>query len=469
MKLLNVLTLEEARTRLSACVRQIPRRKISVPLTEAADHILARDITVPFDVPGFRRSAVDGYALIASDTHGAGDVIPVFLKITEQVHIGEKPQHAVTHGECAYVPTGGMLPDGADAMVMVEYCDTFSDSDIAVSRAVASGNHVVLPGDDMKKGEILLPKETRLRFQEIGALAAMGITSVPVYEPCTATIISTGNELLPPGAKRNIAQIYDSNTYALSIQVEHAGLRVLHRYLVPDDRELLRQTLISTMADSDFVILSGGSSQGAQDMTEDLFSEVTDGSSREKRDMTDIPPREFPCGVYAHGLALKPGKPTVLAWDNAGKTALIGLPGHPAAASMVFELLVSRVLKYPSVAASSAAPDSPASAEPSTAAAPSASADPSAAAVPSGTAAPSASAEPSLPAVLSVNIASSPGRETCVPVRLADSGGTLLATPVLGPSGLWSPLVRADGYILIDKNREGLPAGSPVDVYLLGR
>lgn len=451
MKLLNVLTLEEARTRLSACVRQIPRRKISVPLIEAADHILARDITVPFDVPGFRRSAVDGYALIASDTHGAGDAIPVFLKITEQVHIGEKPLHAVTHGECAYVPTGGMLPDGADAMVMVEYCDTFSDSDIAVSRAVASGNHVVLPGDDMKKGEMLLPKETRLRFQEIGALAAMGITSVPVYAPCTATIISTGNELLPPGAKRNIAQIYDSNTYALSIQAEHAGLRVLHRYLVPDDRELLRQTLTSAMADSDFVILSGGSSQGKQDLTEVLFREVSDS------------------GIYAHGLALKPGKPTVLAWDNAGKTALIGLPGHPAAASMVFELLVSRVLKFPPAAASLAAPDSTVSADPSTAAAPSASADPSAAAVPSGTAAPSASAEPSLSAVLSVNIASSPGRETCVPVRLADSGGTLLATPVLGPSGLWSPLVRADGYILIDKNREGLPAGSPVDVYLLER
>ncbi|MCC8029997.1 MAG: molybdopterin molybdotransferase MoeA [Lachnospiraceae bacterium] len=362
MKLLHVLTLDEARTRLYACVRQIPRRKITVPLTEAADHILAEDILAPFDVPGFRRSAVDGYAVIAADTHGAGDSIPAFLCVTEQIKIGERSLRPVTRGECAYVPTGGMLPDGADAMVMIEYCEAFSDTDIAVNQPVAAGNHVVLPGDDMKKGDLLLPEGTRLRFQEIGALASMGITSVLVYAPYTATIISTGNELLPPGSAPREGRVYDSNTYALSAQAEHAGLRVLRRHLVPDDPELLRQILLSVMTDSDFVILSGGSSQGKQDMTAMLFEEVS-GSSRGKQDMAimsagqgirkstdNLSAAAMPCGeisggIYAHGLALKPGKPTILAWDKAGKTALIGLPGHPAAASMVFELLVSRVLK----------------------------------------------------------------------------------------------------------------------------
>lgn len=429
MKLLDVLTLSEARLMLSDCVRQIPRRIISIPVSEAAGHILARDVTVPFDVPGFRQSAVDGYALIASDTHGAGDAIPVFLEVTGHVMIGEIPTCTISHGQCAYVPTGGMLPEGADAMVMSEYCEAFSDSDIAVSQSVAAGNHVIFPGDDMKQGDLLLPKETRLRFQEIGSLAAMGSTSVSVYAPYTATIISTGNELLPPGAEKSEAQIYDSNTCALSVQAGQAGLRILHRHLVPDDHDLLKQTLQSAVKDSDFVILSGGSSQGKQDMTEILFREISDN------------------GVYAHGLALKPGKPTVLAWDNAGKTALIGLPGHPAAASMVFELLVARVLKAPLSAASAAgSPQSTSAAS-------------------SAAMLPPVYIEPSVSAVLSVNIASSPGRETCVPVRLTDSGGKLLAVPVSGPSGLWSPLVRADGYILIEKDREGLAAGSPVDIY----
>ncbi|MCD7866256.1 MAG: molybdopterin molybdotransferase MoeA [Clostridiales bacterium] len=433
MKLLNVLTLTEARLMLSDRVRQIPRRIISIPVSEAAGHILAQDVTAPFDVPEFRRSAVDGYALIASDTHGAGDSIPAFLEVTGHVRIGEKPPCIISHGQCAYVPTGGMLPDGADAMVMNEYCEAFSDSDIAVSQSVAAGNHVIFPGDDMKQGDRLLPKETPIRFQEIGSLSAMGITSVPVYAPYTATIISTGNELAPPGAEKSEAQIYDSNTYALSAQARQAGLRILHRHLVPDDHELLKQTLLSAMTDSDFVILSGGSSQGKQDMTEILFREVSGN------------------GVYAHGLALKPGKPTVLAWDNAGKTALIGLPGHPAAASMVFELLVARVLKAPLPAVSAAGSLQ------------STSAASSAAVVPP------VYIEPSVPAVLSVNIASSPGRETCVPVRLTNSGGKLLAVPVPGSSGLWSPLVRANGYILIGKDREGLAAGSPVNIYLLER
>lgn len=406
MKLLNVLTLAEARTELSAYLRQIPRKNISVPLSKAAGYILAEDIRAPFDLPDFKRSTVDGYAVIASDTHGACETIPVFLQVTEHVNIGERPAHPITHGQCAYVPTGGMLPDGADAMVMVEYCEAFSDSDIAVGQSAASGNHVILPGDDVKQGDLILPKETLLRFQEIGALAAMGIPSVTVFAPYTATIISTGNELIPPGSERNACKIYDSNTYALSVQAEHANLQVIHQYLMPDEKDRLGQAISSAMPDSDLVIVSGGSSQGRHDMTEILFREISDG------------------GVYAHGLALKPGKPTILAWDETSKTALIGLPGHPAAASMVFELLLSRVLKK------------------------------------------SPAAEPYITAALSVNIASSPGRETCIPVKLSDSGGRTVAAPLLGQSGLWSPLTKADGYILIEQNKEGLPAETSVKVYL---
>ena len=405
MKLLNVTTLQEAKTCLQNTISKIPRKSIEVNLSEAEGYTLSEDILSPFAIPDFRRSTVDGYAVISSNTHGATSSIPVLLDVVEEVAIGEPARSVIQPGTCAYVPTGAMIPEGADAMVMVEYCESFDETSIAVYQSVSCGTNIVLPGDDMKKDDLILRAGTVLRFQEIGALAAMGLSTVRVYEPYTATVISTGSELVSLGETPAACQIYDSNSYAICAQARSIGIRIINQLLVPDQEDLLRKVFEDAIQKSDIVIASGGSSQGKKDMTEKLFDELSGG------------------GVFTHGLALKPGKPTILAWDQKSSTALIGLPGHPVAASTVFELLVKPAVlqkKEPMAVIS---------------------------------------------ASMTVNIASSPGRETCIPVSLHKTDSGFQAEPILGRSGLWTILTKADGYILIDHNQEGIKAGETVLVY----
>lgn len=406
MKLLNVTTLQDAKMQLKAAIQKIHRKVEERELLSAEGCILAENIYAPFHIPDFRRSVVDGYAVIASDTHGAGSNIPVFLDIIEDVSIGEKASSTITHGTCAYVPTGGMIPEGADAMVMVEYCEAFDQNSIAVYQAVATGNHIVLPGDDMKQGSLILEKGKLLRPQEIGALSAMGISVVKVYRPFTATVISTGNELVALSDSLKLGQVYDSNSYAICARASSMGMNVLNRVLIPDDEELLKAAIGQAMETSDFVIASGGSSQGKKDLTERLFDELSDQ------------------GVFVHGLALKPGKPTILAWDENSETVMVGLPGHPIAALTVFELLIVPLLRGSSIE------------------------------------------DPVISARMRINMAASPGRETCVPIHLVPDEKGYLADPILGRSGLWSILTRADGYILIHRNQEGIKAGETVNVIL---
>lgn len=258
----------------------------------------------------------------------------------------------------------------------------------------------------MKEGSLILSAGTQLRFQEIGALAAMGIETVKVYRPYTATVISTGNELTPLNRKPAACQIYDSNSYAICAQARSIGIHIVNQLLIPDQEELLRNAFETAVLTSDLVIASGGSSQGKKDMTERLFDELSDG------------------GVFTHGLALKPGKPTILAWESKHHTVLIGLPGHPVAASTVFELLVKPAVLQKT------------------------------------------GPEALIEATMSVNLASSPGRETCIPVSLVKTDHGYLAEPILGRSGLWTILTRADGYILIGHNTEGIRAGESVSVRL---
>lgn len=406
MRLLNVTTLSEAKKELTATIARIPRKIIEADLSSAQGAILAEDITAPFTVPDFRRSTVDGYAVIANNTHGASASIPVLLDVIEEVSIGEPARSVITPGTCAYVPTGAMVPEGADAMVMVEYCEAFDETSMAVYQSVPCGSNIVLPGDDMKEGDLILKSGTLLRFQEIGALAAMGISTVKVYSPYRATVISTGTELASLGNSLHQCQVYDSNSYAICAQARALGIEIVNQLLIPDQEDLLRHAFEQAISDSDFVIASGGSSQGKKDMTERLFDELSQD------------------GVFTHGLALKPGKPTILAWDEMHHTAMIGLPGHPVAASTVFELLVKPAVLQKEL------PDAVVEAN------------------------------------ITVNLPTSPGRETCIPVTLKKTETGYDAEPILGRSGLWTILTRADGYILIDHNQEGIPAGAAVAVHL---
>ena len=322
MELLKVDTLEQAREKLVNAVGENWIGVEEIPVSEALERILAEDVYGRMDIPDFRRSMVDGYAVKAKDTMGAGESIPVFLKVIDEIAIGTEATCAITPGTCAYVPTGGMIPEGADSCVMVEYCESFDAENIAVYQAVSVGRHVVEIGEDSKAGSLLLKAGTKLRPQEIGALAAEGIASVKVYKKLSISVISTGDELVKAGDVPKKGQIFDINTSALSALAQKHGFVINKTYTVKDEYEWLKAAVLEGKEESDIVVLSGGSSKGKKDMTAQIIDELCNP------------------GVFTHGLALKPGKPTILGMDTKSNTLMTGLPGHPVAAMAVFEMIL---------------------------------------------------------------------------------------------------------------------------------
>ena len=408
MKLLNVDTVEEARRKILRAMGDPVPKIMEKELLDAGGFVLARDICAGENVPFFRRSTVDGYAVCAADTGGAGESIPVFLKVIGEVEMGKAADVPVTPGTCVYVPTGGMIPEGADGVVMVEYCELFSDTEAAVYQCVAAGANIVEAGDDMKQGEKVLTKGTRLTPPAIGVLASLGITRVNVYRPWRITIISTGDELTAPGQTPKMGQVRDINTYGLYAMAEKLGFCVAGYEVLKDERALLLKSAARAMKDSDIVVVSGGSSQGKKDETNSVIDELASE------------------GAFTHGLALKPGKPTILGYDRTTKTLLAGLPGHPTAAMLVFELLVGWLWR----AVTGEKEPYPWTAE------------------------------------ISTNLPAAPGKLTCQLVQLKrEEEGKLVAYPVFGRSGLISTLSRADGYILIEENKAGLKKGEQVSVF----
>lgn len=410
MKLLHVDTVEQARDKVKAVLSEKGMEVLECGLTEALGKVLAEDIYAGEPVPAFRRSTVDGYAVRHQDTGGASESLPVFLNITGEVVMGQEALTAVHPGECVYVPTGGMLPEGADAMVMVEYCELFSKKEAAIYQSVPQGANVVQPGDDMKTGELVLPRGTLLRAQEIGALAALGKTKIQVYKPWSITVISTGDELAAPGEILRPGQVRDINTYSLCAQAERMGFEVREHFVLKDDRTLLRDTIRKAMEHSDIVAVSGGSSQGKKDETNSVIAELASE------------------GAFTHGLALKPGKPTILGYDRPSGTLLAGLPGHPTAAMLVFELVIGAVWRMLCGVK-----------------------------------------EPfPVQAKMLTNLPAAAGRKTCQLVQLCtDEDGEMLAVPVFGRSGLITVLTKADGYVIIEENQEGLKKGEKTKVHLI--
>lgn len=294
-------------------------------------------------------------------------------------------------------------------MVMVEYCEPFSASEIAVYTSVASGAGVVRIGEDMKKGEAVLTAGRKLRPQDIGALAALGKTMIPVYRPWRVTVLSTGDELIEPSKKPMPGQIRDINTYGLCAQAEQEGMEIVAFHIVPDVREELKKRIEEAKSTSDLIVMSGGSSQGKKDMTAEVIGEMASE------------------GVFTHGLALKPGKPTILGYDRESHTIMAGLPGHPAAAMLVFEQLLLWLFREKTGQGEMVR----------------------------------------IQAKIETNVAGAPGKRTCqlVKVETADTG-EVKAIPVFGKSGMITTLTRADGYVVLEENQEGLKAGETVLVHL---
>ena len=299
MKLLQVDTVAQAREKLKKALQGQEVKTLRIPVREALGKVLAEDVYAAEDVPGFDRSTVDGYAVRSADTSGASESLPTFLEITGEVEMGGAPAHGIGPGECMYIPTGGMLPLGADAVVMVEYCELFSDTEAAVYASVPSGGNIVRRGDDLRKGEAALLKGTALRPQEIGLLSALGRQTVETVKPWGITIISTGDELIPSNGEMSPGKVRDINTHCLQAAARKAGLEIRGSYVLRDERELLRRTVQEAMEESDIVVVSGGSSKGRKDETASVISELAGGE------------------LLTQGLALKPGKPTILGYDGA--------------------------------------------------------------------------------------------------------------------------------------------------------
>lgn len=408
MNLLKVDSIEEIRQKLLDISRNFQLKPETARLGDANGRILARDIYAHVNVPDFRRSTVDGYAVLSSDTSGASEGIPTFLKMVGTVKMGKPADFSITNGQCAYVPTGGMLPDGADAMVMVEYCENF-DEQIVVYNPAAYGSGVVQIGEDTKKDSLLLTKGTILRPQEIGALAALGLDSVEVAPCLSLSIISTGDELVEVGKDINFGEVYDINTYTIASLAKSNGFSIKDTLLVRDNKQKLSDTIENAMKSSDVVVVSGGSSKGEADYTAKIIDNLASS------------------GVLTHGVSIKPGKPTILGYDKPSNTILVGLPGHPVSAMIVFDVLL--VWLYSQLTGK----------------------------------------EQSLPitATMTTNFASAPGRTTYQLVEIEHNGHDYFATPILGKSGLITTLTRSNGYVIIPVNKEGLVKGERVLVHLI--
>ena len=291
-----------------------------VPVEEAFCRVLADDVRADVDIPGFTRSVVDGYAVRAADTTGAGDAIPSMLTSSGRIAMGATTDRHVGAGECMYVPTGGILPDGADAVVMIEHTELFGDN-VLVRKPVAHGENVLFYNEDFAQGEIVLTAGKRLSAQDTGVLAAVGCMLVPVARMPRVGIISTGNELVPVSEIPRAGQVRDVNTYVVSAYVRDHGCIPVVYGIIRDDREPFRAALTRAVAECDAVILSGGSSKDDRDMAAAIIAEQGE--------------------VLIHGVAIAPGKPTII--GRCGTVPVIGLPGHPASAFIVL-LVIGRHL-----------------------------------------------------------------------------------------------------------------------------
>lgn len=375
-----------------------------VPLSEALHRVPAAAVCSPAALPGFAKSTVDGYAVRAADTYGASDGLPSYLDLLGTVRMGVAPEVAVRPGGCVAMPTGAMLPDGADAVVMVEYTAETMPGTIEVTRPVAPGGGLVRADEDVAAGAPIVPAGRPLRAPDLGLLAAAGVTMVAVHARPRVVIISTGDEVLPPSTVEiRPGQVRDATASALAGLVADAGGEPVIGGIVSDERGALKEKLAEVLPSADLVVVSAGSSVGARDETADAVAAVGD--------------------VWCHGLAIKPGKPTLLA--DCGGIPLIGLPGHPLSALVVFGQ-VGIPLLWRLSGCESPPP------------------------------------VPSTRAKLSRDLASAAGRLDVVQVRL--SAG--VAEPVFAPSAVLSALTRADGYLVVPEPATGLDAGSEVEVLL---
>jgi putative molybdopterin biosynthesis protein len=421
---LQVLDRDEAERRFRAAIDLKPRGIERIALEAALGRVLAADVVSPVDVPSFDRSNVDGFAVIAEDTFGASEEFPRVVRLADEViHTAVVPKTIVSAGEAVAIATGGMMPRGADAVVMVEHADV-AGGELHVGRAVTTGSGVSFAGTDITEGETVLRRGQVLTSRDTGVLAAIGVATIDVWRKPIVAILSTGDEIISPGQPMRPARIYDSNAQVLADAVRELGGDPRRLGIVHDDVEALRAKVREALGIADIVLLSGGTSKGAGDVSYRVVAEFGEP------------------GIVAHGVALKPGKPICLAATH-GRPVVV-LPGFPTSAIFTFQEFVAPVL----AAMAGRTHDERATVQ----------------------------------ARLAVKVNSEIGRTEYLLVSLVEATEQepesrppnseprqLAAYPMGQGSGSVTTFSRADGFTTIDRHEEIVPAGTTVTVQLLGR
>ena len=405
-------SLNDAHAIISEQIRSVKIDSEMVYLPEALGRVSADNLIAPEDLPMFNRSTVDGFAVRSTDTFGVSETVPALFSVTGEVMMGHAAPIQIFSGQAVMIPTGGMMPPGADAVLMLEYAEQPDPETLLVSKVVAPGENVVSKGDDIRCGSTILKQGQLIGPQHVGILAACGFARILVNKAICVAIISSGDELVDIDEKPDSGKIRDINSYALGAMLAEMGCRVLRMGIVRDNYDDFVMKLDVALQSANLVIISGGSSVGSRDYTVAAVNAFGNP------------------GVLFHGIAVKPGKPTI--FGMAGGVPVFGLPGHPVAAMTVCEQLVKpaiRLLRGQQQSYGSCR----------------------------------------VPAIIARNIASSPGRDDFISVRLKKAGGKYFAEPILGKSGLISTIAEADGIVHIAAENSGLYDGDPVEVCLLNQ
>jgi molybdopterin molybdotransferase len=381
-----------------------------VSIESAYNRITYEDILAPENLPGFKRSTVDGFAVRSQDTFGAKETMPVYLTVKGHIPMGVAPDFSLNPGEAASIGTGGMLPEGADAVVMIEHVNVVSSDLIEILKPIGPGENVIFEDEDIKERELVIPKGHKLKPQDIGALAGLGISQIKVVKKPVIAIILTGDEIIPHTEKVTPGKIRDINSFTLAGLIDLAGGIPLKMGIVKDDYKELKAIVNKAYELADIILITGGTSAGIKDMTAQIINELGEP------------------GIIFHGVSIKPGKPIIAGVCN--NKPVFGLPGHPVAVYICFELFVKPVINKMLGLTDK-------------------------------------TYKPKVKAKLTKSISSQAGRRDFIRVYLEEKEGELLATPLLSKSGLIMTLVKANGILCIPEDLLGFEKDEIVEVELL--
>jgi molybdopterin molybdotransferase len=420
---LTLLSPDEGRALLLSHLKGPTQKSEFINVTSSLNRICAEDIRAPYSLPDFPRSTVDGYAVRARDSYGATDSMPSYLELVGEIPMGKAPTLVLSIGQCALIHTGGMLPKGADAVIMLEYTQATLKGEIEISRAVASGENVISIGEDVLQGQLILPRGSRMRPAEIGGLMAMGIIRMRVINKIRVGLISTGDEVIDPNQSPEPGQVRDINSYTLAALIERTGGQAILYGIVADKLKTLKDVASKALTECEMVIITAGSSASTRDRTAEVIGSL--GKP----------------GVLVHGINTRPGKPTIL--GVCGEKPVIGLPGNPVSALVNGYLFAVPVIE--SLLGALSRPKA------------------------------------TVTARLTVNLPSQAGREDWWPVKLVPvqesrskkiegkgmGSSEWNAEPIFGKSNLIFTLAAADGLLCIPPNSTGMSAGELADVLLI--